>query len=132
MDVWTARALSLLRIVTSLLFLQHGLMKLFDFPGPQPGVPDPLPALLLVAGALEVLAGAVLVIGLLVRPAALLCSGEMAFAYFLYHAPKGFWPALNGGDAAVFYCFAFLFLAVAGGGSWSLDALIARRRPSPS
>ena len=128
LDVWSPRVLSLLRIVAALLFMEHGLMKLFPFPAPQPGAPDPLPMMLVVAAWLEVVGGGLLALGLFTRPVAFLLSGEMAVAYFLAHAPQGLYPALNGGEGAVLYCFAFLYLAFAGGGEWSLDAQL-RKRP---
>jgi putative oxidoreductase len=128
LDVWSPRVLSLLRIIAALLFMEHGLMKVFHFPAPQPGAPDPLPALLLVAAWMEIVGGGLLALGLFTRATAFLLSGEMAAAYFLAHAPKGFYPALNGGEAAVLYCFVFLFLVFAGGGEWSLDAQV-RKRP---
>jgi len=111
-----------LRIVAALLFMEHGLMKLFHFPAPQPGVPDPLPTLLIAAAAIEVIGGALLTIGLFTRAVAFICSGEMAVAYFKAHAPGSFWPALNGGDAAILFCFVFLYFAFAGPGAWSIDA----------
>ena len=120
--------LSIARIVASLIFMEHGLMKLFHFPAPQPGAPDPLPTILMAAAAIEVVGGALLTLGLFTRATAFICSGEMAAAYFLFHFPKGFWPALNGGDPAILYCFLFLYLVFAGGGAWSVDALI-RKRP---
>jgi putative oxidoreductase len=128
LTVWSPRVLSLLRIMAALLFMEHGLMKLFHFPGPQPGVPDPLPAILVAAAWLEIAGGAALALGLFTRPVAFVMSGMMAVAYFMAHAPQGFYPALNGGDAAILFCFVFLYLALAGGGEWSLDAMV-RRRP---
>src|SRR5437879_5408850 len=128
LEVWSPRVLSLLRIIAALLFMEHGLMKVFHFPGPQPGAPDPLPAMLVVAAWLEIAGGALLALGLFTRPVAFLLCGEMAVAYFLAHAPRGFYPAMNGGEAAVLYCFVFLFLAAAGGGEWSFDAQV-RKRP---
>ena len=128
LDAWSPRVLSLLRIVAALLFMEHGLMKVFHFPSPQPGAPDPLPAMLVVAAWLEIVGGGMVALGLFTRPVAFLLSGEMAVGYFLAHAPKSFYPAVNGGEAAVLYCFVFLFLAFAGGGAWSLDAG-ARKRP---
>jgi putative oxidoreductase len=128
LDAWSPRVLSILRIVTALLFMEHGLMKLFHFPAPQPGAPDPLPTILLAAAWLEVIGGGLIALGLFTRAAAFLCSGEMAVAYFMAHAPQGFYPALNMGEAAVLYCFVFFFLVFAGGGYWSLDALV-RKRP---
>jgi putative oxidoreductase len=128
LDAWTPKVLSILRIVTGLLFLEHGLMKLVHFPAPQPGAPDPLPPMLLAAAVLELVGGVLITLGLFTRLAAFVCSGEMAVAYFMAHAPQGFYPALNMGEGAVLYCFVFLFLAFAGGGQWSLDAVI-RKRP---
>ncbi|HWI84865.1 MAG TPA: DoxX family protein [Sphingomonas sp.] len=127
MNVWTPRILSLLRIVAALLFMEHGLMKLLHFPAPQPSAPDPLPAMLMVAAWIEVVGGALLALGLFTRAAAFVCSGEMAVAYFIAHFPSSPWPGLNNGDAAVLYCFTFLYLTFAGGGEWSVDALRAKR-----
>lgn len=124
---WSPRVLSLLRIITALLFMEHGLMKLFAFPGPQPGVPDPLPPMLLAAAWIEVVGGALIALGLFTRAAAFLCSGTMAVAYFAAHAGQGFWPALNGGEAAILFCFVFLYLVFAGGGMWSLDAAVRKK-----
>lgn len=128
LDVWAPRVLSLLRIIAALLFMQHGLMKIFNFPAAQPGAPDPLPVLLMVAAWLEIGGGVLLALGLFTRPVAFVLSGQMAVAYFLAHAPASFYPALNGGEAAVLYCFTFLYLALAGGGAWSVDAQV-RKRP---
>ena len=97
-------------------------MKLFHFPIAQPGVPDPLPALLIAAASIEIIAGALLTVGLFTRVAAFVASGEMAIAYFLGHAPQGFWPEVNGGSEAILYSFVFLYIALAGGGAWSIDA----------
>ncbi len=124
----SARVLSLLRIVAALAFMAHGLMKIFHFPAPQAGAPDPLPTMLLVAGWLEVVGGGLLVLGLFTRPVAFLMSGMMAVAYFAAHAPKSFYPALNGGEPALLFCFIFLYLACAGGGVWSADTIL-RRKP---
>jgi putative oxidoreductase len=122
---WQPRALSVLRIVAGLLFMEHGLSKLFDFPH---GTLHPtFPSLLFVAGILECFGGALVALGLLTRPVAFLLSGEMAIGYFMFHAPKSFFPLQNGGDAAVLYCFLFFYLFVAGGGAWSLDRLRGRR-----
>ena len=128
LDVWAPRVLSLLRIVTALLFMEHGLMKLFHFPAPQPGAPDPLPMILMAAAWIEVVGGGLIALGLFTRAAAFVCSGQMAAAYFMAHASQGFWPALNGGEAAILYCFVFLYLVFAGPGIWSIDALV-RKRP---
>jgi putative oxidoreductase len=128
LDAWSPRVLSLLRIVVGLLFMEHGLMKIFHFPAPQEGAPDPLPLLMMAAGWIETVGGGLVALGLFTRLAAFICSGEMAAAYFMAHAPQGFYPALNKGEAAVFYCFVFFYFVFAGGGWWSLDALI-RKRP---
>ena len=125
--VWAPRVLSLLRIVAALLFMEHGLMKLVHFPGPQPGVPDPLPPLLLAAAWIEVVGGGLIALGLFTRAAAFVCSGQMAVAYFMAHGSQGFWPGLNGGDGAILFCFIFLYLVFAGPGPWSLDALARKR-----
>jgi putative oxidoreductase len=122
MNAWSPRILSILRIVSALLFMEHGLMKLAHFPVPQPGVPDPLPAMLVAAGAIEIVGGLFLTLGLFTRVAAFVCAGEMAVAYFIGHFPKSFWPGVNGGGEAILYCFVFLYLAFAGAGEWSIDA----------
>ena len=126
LTAWSPQVLSILRIMTALLFMEHGLMKLTHFPGPQPGVPDPLPALLVGAAVIEVVGGGLIALGLFTRVAALICSGEMAIGYFMAHFPQSFWPGLNGGDAAILYCFAFLYLVFAGPGPWSLDRVVRK------
>ncbi|WP_210210353.1 DoxX family protein [Altericroceibacterium spongiae] len=123
MTIWTPRFLSVLRIVAALLFLEHGLMKLFHFPIAQPGVPDPLPPMLMTAGTIELVLGTLLILGLFTRVAAFLASGEMAAAYFLGHLPYGFWPGVNGGGEAILYCFLFFYIFLAGAGPLSIDAL---------
>lgn len=125
--VWAPRALSLLRIIAALLFMEHGLMKLVGFPAPQPGAPDPLPPLLMAAAVIEVVGGGLIALGLFTRIAAFVCSGQMAVAYFMAHGSQGFWPALNGGEAAILFCFIFLYLACAGPGAWSLDGAVRKR-----
>jgi putative oxidoreductase len=122
--VWAPRVLSILRIVAALLFFEHGTSKLLGFP-PSDHSPELL-SLSWIAGALELVGGAFLIVGLFTRPVAFILSGEMAFAYWMAHAPRSAFPLSNGGDAAILYCFVFLYLAFAGGGPWSLDAL--RRR----
>lgn len=128
---WTPYVLSILRIVAGFLFLQYGTTKLFAFPGAV--MPDggtaPLASLAGFAGAMEFVGGTLLLVGLFTRPVAFLVSGEMAVAYFMGHAGQGFWPVLNGGAPAVFYCFLWLYISAAGPGPWSLDALL-RRKPS--
>jgi putative oxidoreductase len=121
---WTPRAQALLRLVVSFLFLQHATAKFFGIPAA--GM-DHLPPLIIAAGVIELVGGALLLIGLWARAAAFVLSGEMAFAYFIGHAPHGnvLSPMLNHGESAVLYCFIFLFFAAAGAGAWSADA--ARR-----
>ena len=123
--VWAPRVLSILRIVAALLFFEHGTSKLLGFPPSEHSGPEFL-SLSWVAGLLELVGGALLVVGLFTRPVAFILSGEMAFAYWMAHAPQSPFPLANGGDAAILYCFVFLYLVFAGGGPWSLDAL--RRR----
>lgn len=123
---YAAIAHGLLRIVAGLLFLFHGLVKIVGFPaGAQPGQQPPL-SLLGVAGAIELVAGTLVMIGLFSRSAAFIASGQMAVAYWMIHAPHGLYPILNGGEGAILYCFIFLFIAAAGPGAWSVDG--ARRR----
>lgn len=110
-DRWSPRLLSVLRVVTAFVFMEHGTQKLFGLPpSPQP-MPPHLPPLLMVAGMLEAFGGL------------LILAGEMAVAYFMVHARHSFWPLLNRGESAVLYCFIFLFFAAAGGGVWSIDRL---------
>jgi putative oxidoreductase len=127
LDVWAPRMLSVLRIVVALLFIEHGMQKLFGFPPPIGGEGPPLFSLLGLAAVLEFFGGLLILVGLFTRPVAFLLAGEMAFAYFMAHAPKSFFPALNGGDAAILFCFVFLYLCVAGAGAWSIDATRATR-----
>lgn len=122
---WSPKLLSVLRVVAALAFLHHGTSKFFGIP-PFP-MPGPLPVELQVAGVIELVAGALLVIGLFTRPAAFLASGMCAAAYFMMHAGKSFFPSVNGGEPALLFCFIFLYLAAAGGGAWSADA--ARGQP---
>ena len=125
---WSPRLLGVLRIMTSLLFLQHATAKLFAFPHVAYFDNLKLASLLGVAGLIELVGGVLVLLGLFTRPAAFILSGTMAVAYFLAHAPHGFFPLLNQGELAALYCFVFLYLAVAGGGAWSLDELRTRRR----
>jgi putative oxidoreductase len=117
---WQPQLLALLRIVTGLLFLEHGLSKFFGVPVPFP-LPGPLPPLLLAAGAIELVAGALVTLGLFTRFAAFIASGEMAVAYWMQHAPKSIWPIANMGEGAILFCFIFLYIAAAGPGAWSID-----------
>jgi putative oxidoreductase len=111
--------LAALRIITALLFIEHGTMKLFAFPAAQ--MAGPLPPLMLFAALLELIGGILILVGLLTRPVAFLLAGEMAVAYFMAHAPNSFFPAVNQGDAAILFCFVFLYLFFAGAGAWSVD-----------
>ena len=122
--VWAPRFLSILRIMTALLFLEHGTQKLLGFPAS-----DYVPAVMSLpwsAGVLELFGGAVLAVGLFTRPVAFILSGQMAVAYFIAHAPASFFPVLNGGESAILFCFIFLYLVFAGPGPWSVDAMRAR------
>jgi putative oxidoreductase len=129
MNAWATRAtpllLSVLRIITGFLFMAHGTQKWLLFPGGS-GTRVTLQSLSGAAGALELVGGALLLVGLFTRPVAFILSGEMAFAYFIAHAPQGFWPILNRGELAVLYCFVFLFLSAAGGGPLSLDRALRK------
>ena len=129
LEHWSPRVLAVVRIITALLFIEHGLMKLVAFPAAIPGLPSPLPGIMLAAALIEIIGGTLIAVGLLTRIAALLCSGEMAAAYFMFHAPKSFWPAVNQGDAAILFCFVFLYLVFAGAGAWSLDACLPSAQP---
>ena len=123
---YAPHALGVLRIVAGLLFLAHGLVKLLGFPpGAAPGPQEPL-SLMGVAAAIEIVTGALMVLGLFTRAAAFLASGEMAVGYWLVHAPHSFYPAVNGGDAAILFCFVFLYLAAAGPGAFSLDGVLRK------
>jgi putative oxidoreductase len=122
---WQTQLLALLRIVTALLFLEHATQKFFAFPAPFPQ--QPLPPVLIAAGIIELVTGLLVTIGLFTRLMAFLAAGEMAVGYFMFHLPQGFWPVLNKGEAAILFCFVFLYLAAAGPGAWSVDGL--RERP---
>jgi putative oxidoreductase len=122
--MWSPRLLSVLRIIAGLLFMEHGLAKHFGFPAPPP---FPVVGILLVAGAIEIVAGALIAIGLFTRTAAFIASGEMACAYFMFHFPKSFFPIINQGELAILYCFIFLFIALEGAGPWSIDAMWSRK-----
>lgn len=128
---WQPRLLGLLRIVTALLLLQHGTAKLFGFPHVPMFDNLWLLSLLGVAGVLELAGGLLLLLGIFTCPVAFILSGEMAFAYFLAHAQKSFFPILNGGELAVLYCFVLLYLAVAGGGAWTLTSRRTGVRDAP-
>jgi putative oxidoreductase len=123
---WAPSLLSVLRIITGFLFIQHGAQKLFGLLGARPGGPPPLLSMPGIAGVLEFFGGLLILFGLFTRPVAFILSGQMAVAYFMAHAPRGFWPVQNGGELAAFYCFVFLYLSAAGGGAWSLDSVLRR------
>ncbi len=125
---WTPRLLSVLRIITGFLFIAHGTQKLFNSPASPQNASVPLMSFMGFAGILEFVGGLLILIGLFTRPTAFILSGMMAVAYFMAHAPQGFLPLVNKGELAVLYCFVFPFLAVAGGGTWSLDNLLWRSR----
>jgi putative oxidoreductase len=126
---WQPQLLALLRIVAGLLFLEHATQKFFAFPAPFP-MPGPLPPLLFAAGIIELVAGVLLTVGLFTRLAAFIAAGEMAVAYFKEHFPASFWPPVNMGEAAILYCFIFLYIAAAGSGAWSLDGARVRSAPT--
>jgi len=125
---WSPQLLSVLRIVAAFLFVQFGSAKWFAFPAAimPGGGTAPLGSLVWFASAIEVIGGGLLFLGLFTRPVAFLLAGEMAIAYFYGHAPNGFWPVLNQGTPAVFFCFLFLYLSAAGPGRWSIDAKRSR------
>lgn len=125
---WQPQLLAILRIVTALLLLEHGLSKFFGFPVPFPA--HPLPTLLVAAGVIECVAGILVTIGLFTRIAAFIASGEMAVAYWMQHFPSGgFWPLANKGEPAILFCFIFLYIAAAGPGAWSIDGSRIRSAP---
>jgi putative oxidoreductase len=124
LSAWAPQMLSVLRIMSGLIFMAHGTQKLLSFPSATRAVD--LSTLGGMAGFFELFGGALIALGLFTRPAAFLCSGVMAVAYFYAHAPRNFFPVVNGGDAAILYCFVFLYICVAGPGPVSVDAM--RRR----
>lgn len=124
---WSSRALAALRIVAGLLFLAHGVIKVFGFPvGAEPGQQELL-SLFGIGGVIELITGLLLILGLFTRPAAFIASGQMAVAYWMFHFPSSPYPAVNGGDAAILYCFIFLYIFTAGPGAWSMDNRAAKR-----
>lgn len=131
LDRWQGPLLSVLRIVAALLFIEHGTSKLLGFPSLPPTMTAPVPALSFmgIAGLLEAIGGLFVLAGFLTRPVAFLLSGEMAIGYWMAHAPKSTFPSINMGDAAILFCFVFLYIAAAGPGPWSVDAsLFGKRR----
>lgn len=126
---WPSRMLSVLRIVTGLVFITFGTMKLFNIPPMPPGQPPlDLMSQTGIGGILEVFGGLAFVLGLFTRPVAFVLSGEMAVAYFQFHFPNSFWPSVNMGVPAILFCFIFLYFVFSGAGVWSIDAMIARSR----
>jgi putative oxidoreductase len=123
---WAPRALSVLRIITGLMIIEHGMAKLIGYPV-VPAFANLKPLSLIgTAGFIELIGGALLIVGLLTQPVAFIVAGEMAVAYFMVHFPKSFYPLVNGGTLAIAYCFACLYLSTAGGGPWSVDAAMKR------
>ena len=124
-------AVFLLRVVAGLMFFQAGSVKILDWFGGVPAQFGGHPAMMSqiwIGGMLELCGGAAILLGFLTRPVAFILSGEMAVAYFQFHQPKGFWPVQNHGEAAVLFCFIFLFFAAYGAGAWSLDAVLGKKR----
>lgn len=124
LDKYQDHTFALLRIVSGFLFMWHGTQKFFNFPKEYP---FELSALTTAAGSIEIVGGILLVIGLFTRPAAFICSGTMAVAYWLAHGSQGFWPIINGGELAALYCFVFLMIAAKGAGIWSVDNNILKK-----
>ncbi|MEO5641157.1 MAG: DoxX family protein [Sphingomicrobium sp.] len=125
---WTTGALGLLRIVTALLFLEHGTSKMFGFPETAASGPS-MWSLFWVAGWLELIGSLLLLLGLFTRPVAILLAGEMAIGYWMVHAPKSVFPVLNMGESAILFCFIFLLFAATGPGGWSIDNMLRKRLP---
>jgi putative oxidoreductase len=127
---WQSRMLSVLRIVTALLFIEHGTQKLFNFPPAKTPIVFDIMSRIGVAGVLETFGGVALLLGLFTRPVAFLLAGEMAVAYFTVHLARSCYPSNNGGDNVVLFCFVSLYLVFAGAGVWSIDATLdaSRRR----
>ena len=128
---WSPYLLSVLRIVAALLFFEHGTQKLFGYPPGQPYTGFPNFSLLGIAGMMETVGGALLLVGLFTRPVSFILSGEMAVAYFRAHLPRSFFPINNLGEITVMLCFFFLYLSAVGGGLWSLDRVIRRKKSGP-
>lgn len=129
---WSPIFLSILRIVAGLLIMQHGMQKLFHFPPSGSAAGGALPPLMVAAGWIEFIGGILVVLGLFTHVAAFILSGEMAVAYFKHHMPLSPFPVINHGELAVALCFVFLYLAIVGGGSWSVDSLWRRRALAPT
>jgi putative oxidoreductase len=126
LSAYAPYALAVLRIIAALLFIEHGTQKLFNFPvNPMP-MDGGLPPLMLIAGILELVGGVLILLGFLTRPVAFILSGMMAVGYFMVHAPMNFFPAVNMGDAAILFCFVFLYFVFSGPGAWSIDGTRSR------
>lgn len=125
LDAWAPQARAILRIVTALLFIEHGTQKLFGFPASE--FSPAFLSLPWIAGVLEIVGGLMVLVGFFTRPAAFVLSGLMAVAYWLAHAPQSVFPVVNGGDGAILFCFVFLYLVFAGPGAWSIDRSRAGR-----
>lgn len=125
---WVGRMLSILRVVTAACFIIHGTQKLFNWPPAAQPMHVELMSQFGLAGVLETFGGLAILLGIFTRPVAFLLAGEMAVAYFQVHFPRSFFPVLNGGDNVVLFCFIFLYLTAAGGGTWSIDHMIASNR----
>lgn len=130
LDRYTPQALGALRIVSGLIFTAHGTQKILGFPEPSERGQPELMSLMGIGGLLELVGGTMIVLGLFTRPVAFVLSGMMAVAYWMFHAPRSVYPLLNGGDAAILYCFVFLLLVATGPGAWSLDGLRNRKSAS--
>ena len=126
---YTPYALAALRIVTALIFIEHGTQKLIGWPAPPASGLPAVMTLSWIGGVLEAVGGIFILVGLFTRPVAFILSGEMAVAYWMFHAPRNVFPLLNGGDAAILYCFVFLLLVFTGPGAWSLDGMRENARP---
>ncbi|SDR63235.1 putative oxidoreductase [Rhizobiales bacterium GAS191] len=124
LEKWAPSVLSIVRIVAALLFLEHGLQKFIGFPAAGPAE---LSTMLWVQGAIEVVGGILLLVGAYTRPVAFILSGDMAVAYFMAHFPSSFYPLVNRGDAAILFCFVFLYLVFVGGGAWSVDKAMLKQ-----
>ncbi len=125
LNAWAPRTLGILRIVTALLFLEHGTQKLLGLPASE--FSPEMYSLPWIAGVLEIVGGILLILGLFTRPVAFILSGQMAVAYWMAHAPRSFFPIENGGESAILFCFIFLYLAFSGPGAWSLDGILTKR-----
>lgn len=127
LDRYTPYALAALRIATAIIFMLHGTQKLFGFPAePSHGLPE-LFSLMWFGAVLELFGGLAILLGLFTRPVAFILSGEMAVAYWMFHAPRDLYPVLNNGDAAILYCFVFLLLVFTGPGAWSVDSRLGAK-----